>query len=108
MNRTYDRLLSNAQLGRIAASAVRHALGKKDYPLSPNYINKTEKYISCKFLIDHLTPDQMQKAEEYLRVEVPNRFLKITNSIANCGDVRCGIVTEWQEPKVLFRFTQAA
>jgi len=102
--------VSNAGLGRAAATAIERAIADdptkaKTYKyLRPAFVNKTEKYISCKFNIDHLTDEEKQKAEQLLREALPNRFLKITNSTANTG----GRGFTWQEPKVLVRFTQKA
>jgi hypothetical protein len=104
--------LSNAALGRVAGAAIELALlktipkykGKQQGQLyiRPDFVNKTEKYISAKFMMDHLTDEQMKIATKELKNTLPERFLTITNSTANTGGR--GII--WKEPKVLVRFTQ--
>lgn len=104
--------LSNAALGRVASSAIEDAIlqtrpkARKKQPdrlyIRPAFVNKTEKYVSVKFLIDHLTDEQMEIATKELKDTLPERFVTITNSTANSG----GRGMTWQEPKVLVRFTQ--
>jgi len=90
--------ISMAQLGRDAARVITRVTGRKHEPI--HWVNKTEKYVSIKMEITHLTADQINIASAALDALHPDRFIKITNGTAHPGSC-------WPPcDKVMVRFTQ--
>lgn len=97
---------SMESLGREAVQVVKRVAKL----LSPPhyYVNKTAKYVSIKIVTDHLTDEQLAKAKKML--ESNPRFLKVHNGTSKCSACRMSgelfFSVEWDEPKVMVRFTQ--
>lgn len=94
--------IANTVLRDVAIDAIKEVMGDEMNWKPTAWVNKTEKYISVKLEIDHLTDKEIVKVGKLISKYLPNRFLKITNSTALTG----GRGAIFPEPKVLVRFTQ--
>jgi uncharacterized protein YlbG (UPF0298 family) len=95
--------LSNAELGRRAAQAIKQSTDNK-YGYA-YYVNKTPKYISVKIETDHLTMEQLEQVTSKLKKMVGDRFLKVYNSTARPSNPYPATGT-YKAEKVNVRFTQ--
>ena len=92
---------SMAQLGRDATDAVQ-TVKDSGYGVLRHYVNKTQKYVSIKLVVKHLTDEQIDKVAEILHNKHPDRFLVVYNNTAHPASRGMS----WTEDKVNVRFTQ--
>lgn len=94
------------ELGRQAVAAVKKAARLKWEP--DHYVNKTAKYVSIKIVTDHLTDKQLEQVTN--RLKCNPRFLQVRNGTSKCSACRMAgeqfFSIEWEEPKVVVRFSR--